>query len=110
MKKYEKEILLHQLEKEKEVIEELKKMYQEAEKQIDEKILMLMSDELTQSKIYQIEYQKALKKQISAILDNMNSNNYSSIMEYLKKSYEDGFIGTMYSLQQQGIPLIFPLD
>lgn len=40
----------------------------------------------------------------------MNSNNYDSIMEYLKDSYEDGFISTMYSLQKQGIPLIIPLD
>ena len=110
MKKYDKEIIQLQLEHEKEVIEELKKMYKEAEKQIDEKIQMLMADELTQSKIYQIEYQKALKGQIGTILDNMNSNNYDSIQSYLKNSYEDGYIGTMYSLQQQGIPLVMPID
>ena len=110
MKKYDKEIIQLQLEHEKEVIEELRKMYEEAERQIDEKIQMLMTDELTQSKIYQIEYQKALKGQIGTILDNMNSNNYDSIQDYLKNSYEDGYIGTMYSLQQQGIPLVMPID
>ena len=110
MKKYDKEIIQIQLDHEKEVIEELRKMYKEAERQIDEKIQMLMADELTQSKIYQIEYQKALKGQIGAILDNMNSNNYDSIQSYLKNSYEDGYIGTMYSLQQQGIPLIMPIN
>ena len=110
MKKYDKEIIQIQLEHEKEVIEELKKMYEEAEKQIDEKIQMLMADELTQSKIYQIEYQKALKGQIGAILDSMNSNNYDSIQDYLKKSYEDGYIGTMYSLKEQGIPLVVPIN
>ena len=110
MKKFDKEVIQLQLEHEKEVIEELKEMYEEAEKQIDEKIQMLMTDELTQSKIYQLEYQKALKGQIGTILDNMNSNNYDSIQGYLKKSYEDGFIGTMYSLQQQGIPLVMPID
>ncbi len=110
MKKYDKEIIQVQLDHEKEVIEELKKMYEEAERQIDEKVQMLMTDELTQSKIYQIAYQKALKGQIGAILDNMNSNNYDSIQSYLKNSYEDGYIGTMYSLQQQGIPLIMPIN
>lgn len=110
MKAYDKEVIQLQLEHEKEVIKELKKMYEEAERQIDEKIQMLMTDELTQSKIYQIEYQKTLKSQIGTILDNMNSNNYDSIQGYLKNSYEDGYIGTMYSLQQQGIPLIMPID
>lgn len=110
MKKYDKEIIRIQLEHEKEVIKELKKMYEEAEKQIDEKIQMLMTDELTQSKIYQIEYQKTLKSQIGTILDNMNSNNYDSIQDYLKNSYQDGYIGTMYSLKEQGIPLIMPID
>ena len=110
MKKYDKEVIQIQLEHEKEVIKELKKMYEEAERQIDEKIQMLMTDELTQSKIYQIEYQKTLKSQIGTILDNMNSNNYDSIQDYLKNSYQDGYIGAMYSLQQQGIPLIMPID
>ena len=110
MKKYDKEIIQIQLEHEKEVIKELKKMYEEAEKQIDEKIQMLMTDELTQSRIYQIEYQKTLKSQIGTILDNMNSNNYDSIQDYLKNSYQDGYIGTMYSLKEQGIPLIMPID
>ena len=110
MKKYDKEVIQIQLEHEKEVIKELKKMYEEAERQIDEKIQMLMADELTQSKIYQIEYQKTLKSQIGTILDNMNSNNYDSIQNYLKNSYQDGYIGAMYSLQQQGIPLVMPID
>ena len=110
MKKYDKEVIQLQLKHEQEVIKELKKMYEEAERQIDEKIQMLMTDELTQSKIYQIEYQKTLKSQIGTILDNMNSNNYDSIQDYLKTSYQDGYIGTMYSLQQQGIPLIMPID
>jgi len=110
MKKYDKEIIQLQLDHEKKVIKELEEMYKEAEKQIDEKIQLLMTDELTQSKIYQVEYQKALKGQIGTILDNMNSNNYDSIQNYLKKSYEDGYIGTMYSLQKQGIPLVMPIN
>ena len=110
MNKYEKEIMKYFLEREKEVISELKEIYRRALDEIGDKIRAMMSDELTQSKIYRIEYQRALKGQISAILDVLNSNQYDSIQEYLKSCYEDGFIGTLYSLNGYGLPLIFPIE
>ena len=63
-----------------------------------------------QSKVYQKQYQDSLKKQVSDILDNMQKNEYKAVSEYLDKCYEDGFVGTLYDLQGQGIPLCFPLD
>ena len=110
MNKYEKEIMKYSLEREKEVISELKEIYRRALDEIGDKIRAMMSDELTQSKIYRIEYQRALKGQISAILDVLNSNQYDSKQEYLKSCYEDGFIGTLYSLNGYGLPLIFPIE
>ncbi|MGN1085415.1 MAG: phage minor head protein [Porcipelethomonas sp.] len=110
MNKREKEVLRYTLEQEKAVIEELKAVYSKALDDIGEKIRALMADELTQSKIYQIEYQKALKGQVSAGLDNLNSEQYDSISGYLKGCYEDGFIGALYNLQGFGIPLIIPID
>lgn len=65
---------------------------------------------MIQSKVYQKQYQDALKKQVGSILDNMQVEEFKTVSEYLQKSYEDGFIGTMYDLQGQGIPLCFPLD
>ena len=65
---------------------------------------------MIQSKVYQKQYQDALKKQIGSILDNMQVEEFKTVSEYLQKCYEDGFIGTMYDLQGQGIPLCFPLD
>lgn len=65
---------------------------------------------MIQSKVYQKQYQDALKKQISSILDNMQVEEFKTVSEYLQKCYEEGFIGTMYDLQGQGIPLCFPLD
>ena len=110
MNNREKEVLEYTLEQEKAVIAELKEIYSQALDDIGEKINTLMADELTQSKIYQIEYQKALKGQVSAILDNLNSEQYDSISNYLRGCYEDGFIGTLYSLQGSGVPLIIPID
>ena len=63
-----------------------------------------------QSKIYQKQYQDALKKQVGSILDNMQVEEFKTVSEYLRTCYEDGFVGTMYDLQGQGIPLCFPLD
>lgn len=62
------------------------------------------------SKVYQKKYQESLKKQVSDILDNMHENEFTTVSEYLDKCYEQGFLGTMYDLQGQGIPLCFPLD
>ena len=110
MNKRQKEILKHRLKSEKEILAELKKLYESSLSEIDEKIKSLLSDELTQSKIYRIEYQKALKGQISAALENLNGKQYDSVSGYLKDCYEDGFIGTLYDLQGYGIPLIFPMN
>ena len=65
---------------------------------------------MEQSKIYQKQYQDALKKQIGSVLDNMQVEEFKTVSDYLKTCYEDGFVGTMYDLQGQGIPLAFPLD
>ena len=65
---------------------------------------------MIQSKVYQKQYQDALKKQVGSILDNLHVEEFKTISEYLQKCYEDGFIGTLYDLQGQGIPLAMPLD
>lgn len=65
---------------------------------------------MIQSKVYQKQYQDALKTQVGSILDNMQVEEFKTVSEYLQKCYEDGFIGTMYDLQGQGIPMCFPLD
>ena len=71
---------------------------------------MLQSDELTQSRIYQINYQKALKGQIEGVLEKLHGDEYSSIQKYLTDSYTDSFVGTMYAMSGQGIPIITPID
>jgi hypothetical protein len=65
---------------------------------------------MIQSKVYQKNFQTALKKQVGGILDTMHENEFKTVSEYLNKCYEDAFIGTMFDLQGQGIPLAFPLD
>lgn len=113
------------------VISELEKTYTEALKDVNAKSAKLYKEfeELTntlddiedeaereilksriRSKVYQRNYQEGLKKQVSDTLDKMHENSFKTVSEYLDKCYEDGFVGTMYDLQGQGIPMCFPID
>lgn len=92
------------------MLAELEKQYKKALADIDLKIRILESDELTQSRIYRLEHQKALKAQVQAILDKLHADEYSTIEQFLSASYTDGFLGTMYDMHGQGVPLIFPID
>ena len=100
------------LDNEKKVLKKLEANYQDALSEINSKIELLMArqDADMQHVIYQVEYQKALKDQVSAILEQLHNNEFETVSEYLAQSYEDGFIGAMYDLQGQGIPLVIPLD
>ena len=86
---------------EKAVIRELKHEYSKALAEINDRIKVLQASEMTQSKIYQLEYQLALRQQVSKILDNMRSNNYQTVQAYLNGCYKEGFVGAMYDLQGQ---------
>ena len=113
MNKRQKEILQSQLNNEKDVLKELKKVYGDALKQVDERIAVLMARKDTEnlsSIIYQVEYQKALKKQINGILDDLNSNQFNTVSEYLAHCYEDGYISVLYDIQGQGVPIVTPID
>ena len=103
-------MLQHNFDSEKAVLEQLEKQYQAALNDINTKIRILQSDELTQSRIYRIEHQKALKSQVSGILEKLHSDEYSTIEQFLKDSYTSGFIGTTYDLFGQGVSLIMPID
>lgn len=121
-----------QLEAEKEVLKKLEAEYKAALAEINEKVKLFDYDisqldaalqtpgldekavarleSMKRSKVYQKQYQEALKGQIGGIVDKLHGDTYSTISEYLNGCYKDGYLGTMYSLQQQGIPLIVPID
>ena len=113
MNKWQKGVLGNRIEEDEKILKKIKKSYQEAEKEIDAKIESLLARKDTenlQSIIYQVEYQKALKSQINGILDDLNNKQFDDVSKYLTESYENGFIGTMYDLQGQGIPIIAPIN
>ena len=112
MNKRQKEVQQQFLDNEKKVLKKLEGNYQDALDEINSKIELLMArqDADMQHVIYQVEYQKALKTQVQSILETLQANEFETVSEYLANAYHDGFIGTMYDMQGQGIPLIFPID
>ena len=132
MNKREKEVIQAQLDAEKAVLKKLETQYQRALNDINQKVKLCDSDikgldallnmegldddrkatleSMKQSKIYQKQYQEALKKQIAGILDKLHGDTYSTVEQYLKECYQDGYIGTMYDIQGQGVPIVVPID
>lgn len=110
MNEIERQVIKLELKREDETIAALERQYRKALRDIDDRIRIMQADELSQSRVYRIEYQKALRGQVAGILDKLHGDEYKTIQQHLHDSYQDGFIGTMYSIHGQGIPLIAPLD
>lgn len=110
MDKYNKEILKVLLEDESKLLKELQSVYAAALRDIKKNVNWLMANEMTQSRIYQLEYQKVLEERIGGIVDVLSSNNEAAIQTFLMNIYKDSFYGTNYIIQQQGIPLLFRLS
>lgn len=113
MNKRQKQVIQSQLNDEMATLNKLKGIYKKALDDVNDRLAALKGraeTENLQSVIYQIQYQEALKKQINGILDTLNGDQFSTISEYLAKSYESGFVGAMYDIHGQGVPLIFPID
>ena len=100
----------------KDVTAKSKKLYDEIESLTAE--LDFIEDEAEReiqkskirSKVYQKQYQDGLKKQLDDVLDKMHKENFKNVSDYLQTCYEDGFVGTLFDLQGQGLPLAFPID
>lgn len=93
--------------------QELKAIYNQAAADTESKIRALaMRDDMENltSIVYQKTYQEAIWSQLEDALEDLDTHIYSSMSEYLERSYEEGFLGTLYDLQGQGIPLAFPIE
>lgn len=113
MNKRQLEVLKYQMQNEKKILQLLKQVYQRASMDCERKIRELAGRtdmENLQSIIYQKQYQEALKKQLDGILDALQNKEFENIAEYLTGCYEDGFLGALYDIHGQGIPLIIPID
>lgn len=63
-----------------------------------------------QSKIYQKQYQQSLQDQLDGILKQMQTKQFTTVADYLDLCYEDGFVGSLFDLHGQDIPMMMPLN
>lgn len=113
MNKRQLEVQKNNLKEETGILKRLKLIYGQAQDDCVNKIIDLSRRkdmENLQSIIWQKQYQEALNKQLQGVLEDLSTKSFTSIAEYLDTSYENGFLGTLYDLQGQGIPLCFPID
>lgn len=113
MNEREKEVIKVQLSDEEKALRELKLAYEKARKDAKQKLSELNARtdmQNLQSIIHQRKYQEALLKQIDGVLDDLNNNQYKTLDEFLQGSYANGYIGSMYNLDGQGIPMTIPID
>lgn len=108
--KREKEVAQHQLNAEQKVLKQLEHQYRLALEDVKLAIQIMMTDDQTISKIHQIKYQKTLQKQLEGILEKLHLGEYKSLKQYLNDCYTDAFVGTMYDMHGQGVPVIAPVD
>lgn len=132
MNKWEKEVEQSLLADEKAAIDELEAQYRKALKDIGDKVkqfaydISLLDSALEeeglddaerkllqsrrQAKVYQKQYQDTLKGQVSDVIDKLHADEYETLHDYLTECYDNSFMGTLYNIQKQGIPLMLPID
>lgn len=113
MNKVELEITKVNLKAEKKTLNELQQIYKKARQDVQQKIAELNSRtdmQNLQSIVYQKKYQQVILDQINEALADLKSGQYKTVNEYLTESYDNGYLGMMYSLQSQDIPIIMPID
>lgn len=113
MNRWEQEFQHLTLEEQKKVLEAIRNTYEQAAIDCQNRIAQLNARtdmQNLQSIIYRRQYQEAILNQINETLADLNATNYETIHDYVEQCYVNGYIGAMYDLSQQGIPIITPID
>ena len=108
----EKEVMLWQDKSEKAVLKLLESHYRRALRNINTRIAELngRGDANLPHVIRRIEYQKMIRQQVKAVLDALHAQEYETISEYLNNAYTDAFVGSVYTLHHQEMPVLVPID
>ena len=102
-----------QLMTEQSAVNGLREIYRQALEDIDAQIAYLnarQDQENLASIAFQRQYQENLRRQVSGILDQLNGEQFDTVSDFLTASYENGYVGAMYDMAGQGVPVIAPVD
>lgn len=111
MDKRQSEVEKLLLEYEKDCLKDLQKAYTEALADVKLRLKGLLArEDQTQSVIYQIQLQEQIQQQIETALNRLKSGSITSVNDFLNKTYEDSYLGVIYGIQGQGIPINIGID
>lgn len=111
MDKRQSEVEKILLEYEQSCLKDLQKAYTEALADVKLRLKGLLArEDQTQSVIYQIQLQEQIQQQLEGALNRLKSGSITSVTDFLNKTYEDGYLGVIYGLQGQGIPINIGID
>lgn len=110
MNRAQKQVAASALKSEADCIKDIQAAYQQALKDINAEIKRLSEREQTPSVAHQLQFQRQLQTQVSDIIEDMQTSQYQTISGYLNGCYEDGYIGALYDIQSQGVPVTVPID
>lgn len=108
----EQEVLKARIKAERAILKDIEDQYKGAITEINLHLAQLLGrqDANLPHVIHQVEYQRMLKQQVQASLDKLHSQEYESVTAYLNESYTDAFVGTVYTLHHQDMPVILPIN
>ncbi len=113
MNKAERQTAQASLRSEKAVLKEIEQVFTQAKQDCTDAIRALNARtdmQNLESIVYQTQYQQAISNQIDGILDALHTQDFNTIAQYLTECYENGYIGAMYDLASQGVPITTPID
>lgn len=98
------------MEQEKKALQQLGRQYAAALGTVNSQIATLQAKEQTPSRKNRLAYQKQVKEQIEAAIDKLRSESYQTIEQFMNDSYTTGYVGTMYNLHGQKVPVVTPIN
>ncbi|MBQ8079628.1 MAG: hypothetical protein IJ236_06720, partial [Oscillospiraceae bacterium] len=114
MNKWEKQVQRSLLKDEQRILRILELMYRDVLREVQDRMLVyynrVIVDPADAAAVYQLRYQQALAQQLSDILAGFEDKNYASIQNYLEDCYTNGYVGAMYDIHRQGIPVVTPIQ
>jgi len=108
--KREIEVAEYLLDREKKTLKKLEELYADALDEIKLRIAAMQTNAMTTSRAQRVQYQKTLALQITAILEKLHADEYQTIEHFANECYTNAFVGAVYNLHGQKIPMLLPID
>lgn len=107
----QREVQLELFNQEEMVRNRLKENYQEALKDVQERILQMTRDPgIRPGNIRHPKYLRMLEAQLQTVLHRLGDENVKDMTAYLDSTYREAYLGCLYGMHGNGVDLILRID